>query len=147
VLSGIGGDEVMGGVPTPTPELEDLLARARFRALAHKLKVWALNRRKPWFYLLFEAARGFFPPQLVGMPKHKRPAPWLNPGFIKRNRAALQGYGSRLMLFGPLPSFQDNVGTLDVLRRQLACDALSSDPPRELNLSTTKLIRISIAIF
>src|SRR6266568_2432381 len=131
VLSGIGGDEVMGGVPTPTPELEDLLARARFRALAHKLKVWALNRRKPWFYLLFEAARGFFPPQLVGMPKHKRPAPWLNPGFIKRNRAALQGYGSRLMLFGPLPSFQDNVGTLDVLRRQLACDALSSDPPRE----------------
>src|SRR6266481_526081 len=27
VLSGIGGDEVMGGVPTPTPELENLLAR------------------------------------------------------------------------------------------------------------------------
>jgi len=35
VLSGIGGDEVMGGVPTPTPELEDLLARGHFRMLAH----------------------------------------------------------------------------------------------------------------
>src|SRR5206468_4584581 len=30
ILSGIGGDEVMGGVPLPTPELQDLLARARF---------------------------------------------------------------------------------------------------------------------
>src|SRR5207249_3093653 len=30
VLSGIGGDEVMGGLPTPTPELEDLLARGHF---------------------------------------------------------------------------------------------------------------------
>src|SRR5882762_193816 len=43
VLSGIGGDEVMGGVPTATPELEDLLARPHFRTLAHQLKVWALN--------------------------------------------------------------------------------------------------------
>jgi asparagine synthase (glutamine-hydrolysing) len=131
VLSGIGGDEVMGGVPSPTPELEDLLARGHFRMLAHQLKVWALNKRKPWFHLLFEAARGFFPPALVGVPKDKRPAPWLNPAFVKRNRAALQGYETRLSLFGPLPTFQENVSTLQVLQRQLACDALSSDPLRE----------------
>ena len=131
VLSGIGGDEVMGGVPTPTPELEDLLARGHFRTLAHQLKVWALNKRKPWFHLLFEAARGFFPPALVGVPKHKRPAPWLNSGFIKRNRSALQGYETRLKLFGPLPTFQENVSTMQALQRQLACDTLSSDLPRE----------------
>ncbi len=131
VLSGIGGDEVMGGVPTPTPELEDLLARGHFRTLTHQLKVWALNKRKPWFYLLFDAARGFFPPALVGVPKHKRPAPWLNPAFVKRNRAALQGYETRLRLFGPLPTFQENISALQVLQRQLACDALSSDPLRE----------------
>jgi asparagine synthase (glutamine-hydrolysing) len=131
LLSGIGGDETMGGVPTPTPELEDLLARGHFRTLAHQLKVWALNKRKPWFYLLFEGARGFFPPALVGAPKHKRPAPWLNRDFVKRNRAALQGYESRLKLFGPLPTFQENVSTLDALRRRLACDALPSDPLRE----------------
>ena len=131
VLSGIGGDEVMGGVPTPAPELEDLLARGHFRTLAHQLKVWALNKRKPWFYLLFDAARGFFPPPLVGVPKHKRPAPWLNPGLVKRNRAVLQGYESRLKFFGPLPSFQENVSTLQLLQRQLSCDVLSSDLPRE----------------
>jgi len=131
VLSGIGGDEVMGGVPAPTPELEDLLARARFRTLAHQLKLWALNKRKPWFYLLFEAARGFFPPAFVGVPKHLRPAPWLHRNFIRQNRVALRGYQSKVDLLGSLPSLQDNVSTLDGLRRQLVCSVLSSDLPYE----------------
>lgn len=131
VLSGIGGDEFTGGVPTPTPELQDLLARGHFRTLAHQLKVWALNKRKPWFYLLFDAAREFLPPALLGFPKHRRPAPWLDPTFVKRNQAALTGYEDRTRIFGSLPSFQGHVNTLDALRRQLSCSALSSDPPRE----------------
>jgi len=131
VLSGIGGDEVMGGVPTPAPELENLLARAQFGALAHQLKVWALEKRKPWFHLFWEAARAFFPPALVGVPKYMRPAPWLQPRFVKRHWAALTGYPSRTKLFGPLPSFQENVSTLDALRRQLACKALPFEPPFE----------------
>jgi asparagine synthase (glutamine-hydrolysing) len=131
ILSGIGGDEVTGGVPTPVPELEDLLAGCHFRILARQLKVWALNKRKPWFHLLFDAARRFLPSALVGVPKHRRPAPWFNPAFVKRNRAALTGYDDRTKVFGPLPSFQENAGTLDVLRRQLACSTLSSDPPWE----------------
>lgn len=131
VLSGIGGDEVTGGVPTSAPELEDLLARSHFRVFAHQLKVWALNRRKPWVNLLLEAAKGFFPPSLVGVPKHKKPAPWLNPAFVARNRPALKGYETRLKLFGPLPTFQENVSTLEALRRQLGCDVLPAEPPYE----------------
>lgn len=131
LLSGIGGDETMGGVPTPTPELEDLLARAHFRRLAHQLKVWALEKKKPWFHLLFEALRDFLPPALVGVPKHMQPAAWLQLKFVKRNWAALTGYPFRTQLFGPLPSLQGNVGTLDALRRQLACTALSFEPPVE----------------
>ncbi len=131
VLSGIGGDEVMGGVPTPVPELENLLAKAQFGTLAHQLKVWALEMRKPWFHLFWEAARGFFPPALRGVPKYMRPAPWLQPSFVKRHWAALTGYPSRTKLFGPLPSFQENVGTLDALRRQLARTALPFEPPFE----------------
>jgi asparagine synthase (glutamine-hydrolysing) len=131
VLSGIGGDEVMGGVPTPTPELEDLLASGHFGALAHQLKVWALNKRKPWFHLLFEAARGFFPPALVGVPELKRPPAWLNRNFVKRNRSALQGYEIRLKVLGPLPTFQENASTLQVLQRQQACSNLSAGPLHE----------------
>jgi asparagine synthase (glutamine-hydrolysing) len=123
VLSGIGGDEVTGGVPSPTPELADLLSRAQLRALFHKLKVWALDKRKPWLHLLFQAARGFFPSALVGVPAHQSPAPWLNAKFVKRNYAALRGYPHRLNLFGPTPSFQTNLSTLEVLQRQFACSS------------------------
>lgn len=131
VLSGIGGDEVTGGVPTPAPELEDLLARGQFRRLAHQLKVWALNKRKPWLHLLFETLRAFCPLALVGVANWKQPAPWLNAAFVKRNRAALNGYETRLKIFGALPSFQENLSTLDGLRRQLVCSPLPCDPPYE----------------
>jgi len=131
VLSGIGGDEVMGGVPTSAPELGNLLASAQFGAIAHQLKIWALEKRKPWFHLLWEAASVFFPLYFVGVPRYMRPAPWLQSSFVKRNWAALSGYASRTKLFGPLPSFQDNVTTLDALQRQLECIALPFEPPFE----------------
>src|SRR5581483_7643171 len=128
VLSGIGGDEVTGGVPTPNPELEDLIAGLRLGDLARQLKAWALHKRKPWFHLLFDAARGFVPLALVGLPKHKRPVPWLHPAFVKRNRAALRGYQNHLQLFGPLPSFQENLSTLASLQRQLASTGCFLEP-------------------
>jgi asparagine synthase (glutamine-hydrolysing) len=122
LLSGTGGDEVTGGVPTPLPELADLLARAQLRQLARQLKVWALNKRIPWFHLFFGSARRFLPTTLLRTPSHKLPAPWLDSGFVKRSRKALRGYETRLTVFGPLPSFQENITALDGLRRQLACE-------------------------
>jgi asparagine synthase (glutamine-hydrolysing) len=59
------------------------------------------------------------------------PAPWLQSSFVKRHWATLNGYPSRKKLFGPLPSFQENVSTLDTLRRQLAGAALPFEPPFE----------------
>jgi asparagine synthase (glutamine-hydrolysing) len=124
VLSGIGGDEVLGGVPTPTPELADLLAQCRVRALAHQLKAWALSKRKPWFHLVFEAVREFLPTSLAGIPERSRPAPWLHPDFMNRYRPEMTPYRDRIKLFGALPSFQEHLKTLDVLRRQLGCAVL-----------------------
>jgi asparagine synthase (glutamine-hydrolysing) len=131
ILSGIGGDEVTGGVPTPTPEIENLLITGQFRALARQLKVWALNKRQPWFYLFFEAARGFLPLAIAGTPENYRPAPWFNPHFTRKHRLALSGYRPRLKVFGPVPSFQENLFALDVLRRQLASSSLATEPPYE----------------
>lgn len=131
VLSGSGGDEVTGGVPTPKPELEDLLAQGQFRELSHRLKAWALTKRKPWFHLLFEALRGFFPPSVVDVPAFQRPAPWLCQDFVKRNRYALRGYEARVTIFGALPTFQENLSTLNAMRRQLACTPLSAEACHE----------------
>jgi asparagine synthase (glutamine-hydrolysing) len=131
VLSGVGGDEVMGGVPTATPQLQDLFAEVRFRELARQLKVWALSTRKPWFHLLVEAIREFLPVALVGASKFRQPATWLNPSFIRRNRLALAGYPERLRFFGSRPTFQATMSTLDALRRQLACKTSAQKPPYE----------------
>jgi asparagine synthase (glutamine-hydrolysing) len=131
VLSGIGGDEVTGGVPTPVPELADLIARARLLVLAHQLKIWALAKRKPWFHLFLEAASRFLPSALVPIPAHRRAPPWLSADFAQRHHFALAGYPARLKLLKPLPSFQENLLALDTLRRQLACDPLPLEPVYE----------------
>jgi asparagine synthase (glutamine-hydrolysing) len=128
VLSGFGGDEVAGGVPTPIPELEDLLSQGDLQKLARQLKAWALNKRKPWLHLLSEAARRFLPSSTAGIQGHLSSAPWLNRRFMQRNRLALLGSGCRVKVFGPPPSFQENLGSLEVLGRQLSCSAVSSDP-------------------
>src|SRR6202034_2975947 len=125
-LSGIGGDEFTGGVPTPVPELADLLVRAKFRKLAQQLKVWAIAKRSPWFHLLWEALGQFAPSALAGIPEHTRPTPWIEPRFIKRHEEALSGYPRRWRFLGPLPSFQENFLTLSGMRRQVSCAASTS---------------------
>jgi asparagine synthase (glutamine-hydrolysing) len=131
VLSGIGGDEVMGGVPAPWPQLADLLSSGQFMTLGHHLKRWALSTRKPLLHLAVDTVKNFLPPAITRPPKHRRPGAWLRVEFCNRNRAALGGYPSRIRLSGPLPSFQDNLNTLEGLRRQLSCSMPSSAPPHE----------------
>ena len=123
VLSGIGGDEVTGGIPTAVPELADLLARGQLAQLASKLKVWAINKKKPWFHLLGATLNEFLPAVLRRRQGPHMPLHWLLASYTHTYRAALRGYRHRLRLFGPRPSFQENLQTLDAVRRQLGCVA------------------------
>ncbi|HEY2468239.1 MAG TPA: asparagine synthase-related protein [Terracidiphilus sp.] len=131
LLSGIGGDEVTGGVPAPRSELQDLLMTAQFMALARQLKLWSLTMRRPWFHLFLETVGGFFPASLVGLPRNKQPLPWLDSFFVKRNQAALGGYQTRIRLSARSASFQENLVTLAGLQRQLSCTPLATDPSYE----------------
>ena len=127
VLSGIGGDEVAGGVPTPLPELADLLISGSVILLARQLKKWAISKRKPWFHLFFEVIGEFIPAASM-RASDKSSARWLDRMFVRRNRAALQSKQSRLRFFGLSPSLQCNLRALAALRRQLGCSTLSSEP-------------------
>jgi asparagine synthase (glutamine-hydrolysing) len=124
VFSGIGGDEVMGGgVPTPMPELQDLLTRLDFITFIRQLNAWAAKMRKGRLPLLWELVREGFTRSLGGVPKDMRPAPWFGQAFMRRNRTALCGYPPRSKLFGPLLSFQDNLNKLEACRRFVSyCD-------------------------
>jgi asparagine synthase (glutamine-hydrolysing) len=130
VLSGVGGDEVSGGVPNALPELQDYLVRGRWRLLLKQLQCWALAKNKTCFRLLSDVCLPFFP-LLAPLLPHRQPAPWLNPDFLKRNPPEPDAFRRRIRLLGPLPSLQNSLSTLDGLRRQLAASALPSNPPFE----------------
>jgi len=131
-FSGIGGDEPTGGgVPTPTPELQDLLARVRFVTLARQLNAWAAKMRRPRLPLLWETVQGFFSAR-VDQQKQMRPAPWLHPDFVRDNRATFCGHPFRVRLFGPLPSFQDHIDKLSGNRRFVAHCGLQPELLREV---------------
>jgi asparagine synthase (glutamine-hydrolysing) len=121
ILSGLGGDEFTGGVPTPIPELADLLARGQFRALASRLKSWSLAQRRPWMHVLAETIRAFLPAPCRLRPSQKVPS-WLKPPFRKRYGHVFSGYDKSLHLWGR-PSFQEYLSTVGALRRQLAASA------------------------
>ena len=131
VVSGIGGDESTGGVPTPTPELGDLVVRGDCVKLVRQLKSWALHSRRPWLRLVLAVIREFLPEGLRLLVERRHTPVWLDEGFAGRNRAALCGYPCRLRLLSGLPSFQENLRTLNALRRQLCCDVLPSGPVHE----------------
>ena len=126
ILSGTGGDEFTGGVPTGQPELADLLVACRFLAFGARLKLWALSQRRPWIHLFREAAGSFLPPSWTKASEAWRRPGWLDRRFVTRYRRAFDGYQHRLQVFGPRPSFQENLLALNVIRRQLACSHTTS---------------------
>jgi asparagine synthase (glutamine-hydrolysing) len=127
VLSGIGGDEFTGGVPTAIPELADLIAAGHARSLAKQLTQWALSQRRPWFHVLFDTLRAFAPSYLGGTTVARRTPCWLTSQFRSQFRSVLHGYDSPLTLWGPPPSFQENLSALEALRRQLAASNAGSE--------------------
>ncbi|PYU00992.1 MAG: hypothetical protein DMG38_05450 [Acidobacteria bacterium] len=121
-LSGMTGEMATGGgIPTPTPELQNYLARARFITLSRQLKAWATKMRGRRLPLLWEAILGFLPLRFTdGRENPVQGSPWFRDSFVRRNREALLCYPRRLKLFGPLPSFQDHLIDLEGERRILA---------------------------
>jgi asparagine synthase (glutamine-hydrolysing) len=55
ILSGMGGDELLGGNPTPLPELADYIYQGKPSTIGRNTLQWCLNLRRPFVHLLFEA--------------------------------------------------------------------------------------------
>jgi|SRR5208337_3475990 len=120
LLSGLAGDEILGGAPSFIPQLADLLAAGRLVALTKQLRAWALSNRTTVIALLVEVARTFLPTGLMGTFRDSNPAPWIDTKFVAAHRAAFSRYQAPFSLFCAKPSFQERLETLDALRRQVA---------------------------
>jgi asparagine synthase (glutamine-hydrolysing) len=88
---------------------------------------WGLALRRPVLSLLAETLGSFA--KATGSARSVAPLPWLCAVFVRENASAISGYPRRTRIFGPRPSFQENLSTLEALRRQLASFPLSPDPP------------------
>ncbi len=121
VLSGIGGDELLGGVPNPHPQLADLIVLGRPVRLAKELAAWSLVQKRPWLHLLRDALLLFLPAALrARFADQAAVPPWVDADFAQR-------YCLRIRQLGPQgrygfwrPSRQDQAQTLIAMKRQLA---------------------------
>jgi asparagine synthase (glutamine-hydrolysing) len=129
LLCGIGGDEFTGGVPTPVPELADLLSEGEFRQLFRRMTAWALSQKRPLAHLFLETVRAFVPKFLGPLAKERKAPPWLTPDFARQFAFALRGYEKSLALWQSRPSFQENLGAFAAVRRQLAVSHVESQTP------------------
>lgn len=57
VLSGIGGDEVLGGAPSAVPTLADYLVHGRLVHLMKQAVAWSLSNQVPMLWLLAQTTR------------------------------------------------------------------------------------------
>ncbi|MBZ5664198.1 MAG: hypothetical protein LAO30_06295 [Acidobacteriia bacterium] len=90
VLSGIGGDEFMGGVPDPRALLADLIVQFKLVSLAKQLTAWSLVKRRPCIQLLWQSAIDVLPASLGQyLVKEAKVESWIDRGFAKRTNLAL----------------------------------------------------------
>jgi asparagine synthase (glutamine-hydrolysing) len=91
VLSGIGGDEFLGGVPDPRAHLADLIVQFNLVSLANQLVAWSLVKRRPWIQLLWQSAIEVLPASLGQyLVKEAKVESWIRKDFAKRTRLAVR---------------------------------------------------------
>jgi asparagine synthase (glutamine-hydrolysing) len=84
VLSGIGGDEVLGGVPTALPELADYLALGEIGLLLNRSLAWCLIDRTPLVEKVWGTISFLLRLYRKPRPKLKIMPPWLRHTFYDR---------------------------------------------------------------
>jgi asparagine synthase (glutamine-hydrolysing) len=119
LLSGVGGDELLGQALDPRVSIADLLRGFRFREFGRQLLAWSLLLRRPGMHLLFEAfllqMPATFRARIADIAKVE---PWVNRTFARRQRLSarqLDAEGSWLWAPGVRDCFQ----TVMTLGRQL----------------------------
>ncbi len=107
ILSGIGGDELLGGVPTPLPELSDYLISFQLGTLFRRSMEWCLFNRRPIVELLLETVRFTaslypYPPRHFG----KMP-PWIQSSACRVHDSHRRAAADQIPTVGYRPSSVD----------------------------------------
>src|SRR6266404_6307963 len=121
VLSGLGGDEFMGGIPNPSAHLADLIVRFRLVSLAKQLIAWSLVKRRPWIQLLWQSSIDLLPPSLgQHLAQEAKVEHWIQRDFAKRTNLARRRLGPTETFHMWLPSRRSYVAGLLLMGNKTA---------------------------
>jgi asparagine synthase (glutamine-hydrolysing) len=125
LLSGTGGDEMLGQALDPRVQLADLLRKLRFRELAAQLNAWSLLLRRPWIHLLSDAAQIQMPAAFrIRTTNLARLDSWINPDFGRRSHMEIRQLDLASAPLAWTPSARDWFQTVKNLANQI-----SAHPP------------------
>jgi len=104
IISGIGGDELLGGIPLPFPELADCLVSGRIPHLLGQAMKWCVSSRASLVQLLLETIK--FTANLYRAPRPKLDdlPPWIEPRFGEKCLRFQLKRGTDERLLGSMPS-------------------------------------------
>jgi asparagine synthase (glutamine-hydrolysing) len=121
VLSGIGGDEFLGGVPDPRAHLADLIVQFKLVNFAKELTAWSLIKRRPWIQLLWQSAIVALPASLGKyLAKEAEVESWIRRDFAKRTGLAIKQITVDEYFGLWLPSRRGYIGGVLMMARKLA---------------------------
>jgi asparagine synthase (glutamine-hydrolysing) len=108
ILSGIGGDEVLGGVPTALPELADLLVSFNFGRLYQQTLKWCLSDRRPFVFRIADTIRYLLALYELPMANRVSMPPWLRVAAKREINSIQRKDVTAGNKFGLSPSSIDN---------------------------------------
>jgi asparagine synthase (glutamine-hydrolysing) len=83
IVSGVGGDEVLGGVPAPFPELADYLISFELRRLIGRAFEFCMIDRTPLLHMLAKTVASSTAAYFRSSPGKNAPPPWI-PKHLRR---------------------------------------------------------------
>jgi asparagine synthase (glutamine-hydrolysing) len=121
VLSGIGGDEFLGGIPNASPQLADLIVQLKFKSLAAQLMAWGLVKRRPWIRLLWQAILELVPASLSQhFSSQARVERWIEAAFARRAKLSVRLLDVREHFGFWLPSRRACAGGVVLMQNKMA---------------------------
>jgi asparagine synthase (glutamine-hydrolysing) len=108
ILSGIGGDEVLGGVPTPLPELADYLISFQLRDLVTRSLAFCLLERTPLLHLLAKTVASSAACYCTLLSDRSQVPPWISRRLRRIATDAQIDDAARVPRFGRSPSRIEN---------------------------------------
>ncbi|HSE19653.1 MAG TPA: asparagine synthase-related protein [Pyrinomonadaceae bacterium] len=125
LLSGLGGDQMFGGVYGAYPEVADLLISGRFLALHQSLRAWSKAMKRSYPALLWkDAIVRQFPLRLQALTNGRAAQlpSWYNPDFSKRMKLQERMLAKERLRSFPTHSARDQAqGFLSTVKNISSC--------------------------